>query len=74
LSVSPTGKQTVVNGVDLFRMQDGRQAKHWGVPDMFSFLVQLASCATGYAGTRHAHLAPSPATTGRKLLSAVLTC
>ena len=40
-SVSPDGKQTVVNGVDFFRMQDGRQAEHWGGPDMFSFLVQL---------------------------------
>ena len=28
-SVSPDGKQTVVNGVDFFRMQDGRQAEHW---------------------------------------------
>jgi predicted SnoaL-like aldol condensation-catalyzing enzyme len=27
--------------VDFFRMQDGRQAEHWGGPDMFSFLMQL---------------------------------
>ena len=37
----PTGKQTTTSGVDFFRMQDGRQAEHWGGPDTFSFLVQL---------------------------------
>jgi hypothetical protein len=31
----------MVNGVDLFRMQDGKQAEHWGGPDMLSFLMQL---------------------------------
>jgi steroid delta-isomerase-like uncharacterized protein len=41
LGIPATGKQTTTNGVDLFRMQDGRQAEHWGGPDMFSFLVQL---------------------------------
>jgi hypothetical protein len=33
-------KLGAINGVDFFRMQDGRQAEHWGGPDMFSFLVQ----------------------------------
>jgi hypothetical protein len=31
----------MVNGVDLFRMQDGKQAEHWGGASMFSFLMQL---------------------------------
>ena len=35
------GKQTMVNGVDFFRMQDGQQAEHWGGPDMLSLLMQL---------------------------------
>jgi steroid delta-isomerase-like uncharacterized protein len=41
LGIPATGKQTTTNGVDFFRMQDGRQAEHWGGPDMFAFLVQL---------------------------------
>ena len=40
LGIPATGKQTTTSGVDFFRMQDGRQAEHWGGPDMFSFLVQ----------------------------------
>jgi steroid delta-isomerase-like uncharacterized protein len=41
VGIPATSKQTKVNGVDFFRMQDGRQAEHWGGPDMFSFLMQL---------------------------------
>ena len=41
LGIPATGKQTRTNGVDLFRMQDGRQAEHWGGPDILSFLMQL---------------------------------
>src|SRR5512133_1534980 len=41
VGIPPTGKQTTTSGVDFFRMQDGRQAEHWGGPDTFSFLVQL---------------------------------
>jgi steroid delta-isomerase-like uncharacterized protein len=41
VGIPATGKQTMVNGVDLFRMQDGKQAEHWGGPDMLSFLMQL---------------------------------
>jgi predicted ester cyclase len=41
VGIPATGKQTTTNGVDFFRMQDGRQAEHWGGPDMFSFLMQL---------------------------------
>ena len=41
LGIPATGKQTRTNGVDFFRMQDGRQAEHWGGPDTLSFLMQL---------------------------------
>jgi hypothetical protein len=40
VGIPPTGKKTT-SGVDFFRMQDDRQAEHWGAPDMFSFLMQL---------------------------------
>src|SRR5829696_8610223 len=40
VGIPATGKRTTISGVDFFRMQDGRQAEHWGGPDMFSFLVQ----------------------------------
>src|SRR4029453_19190407 len=41
LGIPATGKQTATNGGDFFRMRDGKQAEHWGGPDMFSFLMQL---------------------------------
>ena len=36
LGIPATGKQTTTNGVDYFRMQDGKQVEHWGGPDTFS--------------------------------------
>jgi steroid delta-isomerase-like uncharacterized protein len=53
VGIPATGKQTT-SGVDLFRMQDGRQVEHWGGPDMFSFLLQL--------GVMPAPGAPGPGT------------
>ena len=44
VGIPATGKQTTTNGVDFFRMQDGRQAEHWGGPDMFSFWCSWALC------------------------------
>jgi steroid delta-isomerase-like uncharacterized protein len=41
LGIPATGKRTTTNGVDFFRMQDGRQTEHWGGPDTLSFLMQL---------------------------------
>jgi steroid delta-isomerase-like uncharacterized protein len=41
VGIPATGRKTTTSGVDFFRMQDGRQAEHWGGPDMFSFLMQL---------------------------------
>ena len=41
VGIPATGRKTTISGVDFFRMQDGRQAEHWGGPDMFSLLMQL---------------------------------
>jgi steroid delta-isomerase-like uncharacterized protein len=41
VGIPATGRQARTSGVDLFRMQDGRQAEHWGGPDMASLLQQL---------------------------------
>jgi hypothetical protein len=41
VDIPATGEHTTVNGVDWFRIEGGRQAEHWGGPDMLSFLVQL---------------------------------
>jgi steroid delta-isomerase-like uncharacterized protein len=41
VGIPATGKKTITGGVDFFRMQGGRQAEHWGGPDMMSFLQQL---------------------------------
>jgi steroid delta-isomerase-like uncharacterized protein len=41
VGIPATGRRTEVSGVDFFRMEGGKQAEHWGGPDMFSFLQQL---------------------------------
>jgi steroid delta-isomerase-like uncharacterized protein len=41
LGIPATGRQARTDGVDFIRMQDGRQAEHWGGPDMGSLLQQL---------------------------------
>jgi steroid delta-isomerase-like uncharacterized protein len=41
LGIPATGKQITTNGIALIRIQDSRQAEHWGGPDMLSFLTQL---------------------------------
>jgi steroid delta-isomerase-like uncharacterized protein len=41
VGIPATGRQVEVSGVDFLRMQDGRQAEHWGGPDMASLLQQL---------------------------------
>ena len=42
VGIPATGKQTTTNGADFFRMQDGKQAEHWGwAGHVSSFLVQL---------------------------------
>ena len=41
IGIPATGRQARVSGVDFTRLQDGRQAEHWGGPDMASLLQQL---------------------------------
>jgi steroid delta-isomerase-like uncharacterized protein len=41
VGIPATGRQTQTSGVDWFRMQSGKQAEHWGGPDMLSFMQQL---------------------------------
>jgi steroid delta-isomerase-like uncharacterized protein len=46
VGIPATGRQARTSGVDFFRMQDGRQAEHWGGPDMASLLQQLGVMPT----------------------------
>jgi steroid delta-isomerase-like uncharacterized protein len=46
VGIPATGRQAQVGGVDFFRMQDGKQAEHWGGPDMASLLQQLGMLPT----------------------------
>ena len=41
VGIPATGRRAQTAGVDFFRMQDGRQAEHWGGPDMATLLQQL---------------------------------
>lgn len=41
MGLPPTGKQIVVNGLELFRLQDGKIAEFWRKDDDVSMLAQL---------------------------------
>ena len=37
----PTGKNLVMDVIDVARIKDGQIVEHWGVPDRFALLMQL---------------------------------
>jgi steroid delta-isomerase-like uncharacterized protein len=41
MGIPATGVHATTSAVEFYRMQDGRQAEHWGGPDMASLLQQL---------------------------------
>ena len=51
IGIPATGRQAHTAGVDFFRMQDGRQAEHWGGPDMAGLLQQLGVTSSPGAST-----------------------
>jgi predicted ester cyclase len=52
MDLPPTGKQVVVEGIEIFRLRDGRIAEFWHQDDLLSLLQQLGAIP-----------APEPATT-----------
>jgi predicted ester cyclase len=41
MGMPPTGKRVEVEGIDIVRMVDGKQAEHWGIYDAATMLQQL---------------------------------
>jgi hypothetical protein len=41
LGVAPTGREVVLAGINIFRVQDGRVVERWGRTDDLGFLQQL---------------------------------
>ncbi len=41
--VPPTGKSFAINGIDIFRLAEGRLAEHWDVVDVFGLMTQLGA-------------------------------
>lgn len=41
MGMAPTGKEVVVNGVEVFRMADGKIVEYWRHDDNISLLMQL---------------------------------
>ena len=39
--IPPTGKQVTVTGIDVYRIENGRTAEHWGNFDQLGMLQQL---------------------------------
>jgi len=50
LGIPPTGRQFTFNGIDIYRISNGKMAEHWNVVDMLGFYHQIG-------------LAPEPETT-----------
>lgn len=43
MGVSPTGKQVVIDVIDIHRIENGQSAEHWTVADMLSVIQQLGA-------------------------------
>lgn len=43
MNIPPAGKQVVVNGIELFRLKDGRIVEFWRKDDDASLLIQLGA-------------------------------
>ena len=43
MNIPPTGRQIVVNGLELFRLKDGRIVEFWRKDDDASLLIQLGA-------------------------------
>ena len=41
--IPATGKSFAINGIDIFRLRDGRLAEHWDVVDVFGMLSQIGA-------------------------------
>lgn len=41
LGIPPTGKSLTMNGIDTYRIEDGKMAEHWNVVDMLAFYQQI---------------------------------
>ena len=37
----PTGKRFIIDVIDVVRIENGKIAEHWGIPDRFALLTQL---------------------------------
>ncbi len=41
--VAPTGQAVTIDIMDVCRFQNGKIVEHWGVPDLFSMMMQLGA-------------------------------
>ena len=41
LGIPATGRQYSIQGIDIYRLEDGKLAEHWDVVDVFGHMVQL---------------------------------
>lgn len=43
LGVPASGKSIVINGIDMYRVRDGKMVEHWNVVDAFGFYQDIGS-------------------------------
>jgi predicted ester cyclase len=41
MGYEPTGKEIVIDVMDIARIENDRLVKHWGIPNRFALLTQL---------------------------------
>jgi steroid delta-isomerase-like uncharacterized protein len=43
MGVPPTGRKIAVDVMDVFRIEDGKLAEHWGISDMLGLMQQIGA-------------------------------
>ncbi|HLJ36383.1 MAG TPA: ester cyclase [Ktedonobacteraceae bacterium] len=43
MGIPPTGKQTVVTGIDILRFENGKIVEHWGNQDLLGMMQQIGA-------------------------------
>jgi len=46
-----TGKEVLIDVMDIARIEHGQLIEHWGIPDRFAFLLQLGILPSPVSGT-----------------------
>ena len=47
LGIPPTGKRVEINGINLYRLENGKIVEAWQLPDVWGFMCQVGAVKSG---------------------------